>query len=237
MNHKEKLSATEFLSAFLIRYKVTLIVFLALIAVLLIGISVGAVLSQKSNIKNIIIAESILDLYSEFENANDDEKENARLKLNDAISQGKNTKIGSYAFVRATMIESQILEDEDKKTEALSILSSLKDVKSNLYLIPIALHRAAVISEELGQLEDALSYYRAIEKNYSKDYFGMDRIYFNIARLEESLERLESAKNAYKKLIASENNSEENEKSPFVSIAKDRLIYLENESNNEGTKN
>ena len=111
--------------------------------------------------------------------------------------------------------------------DLIGSISKLKQQfkKSILYLIPIALHRAAVLAEDLKQPSEALTYYRSIEKNYAKSYFNMDRVYYNIARLEETLGNTDAAKTAYRLLIETAGNKEVD--SSLVSVAKDRLIYLE----------
>lgn len=226
MEKNEKLSTVDFISSLLVRYKILLIVITLVIAVSLIGLAVGAVVTNASTEKNAALAEEILDAYSELETAASEKKEEAAASFTELVAKGKETRKGSYAYVRAVLCESQMLETEDKKEEALNSLSVLCDLKSDLYLIPIALHRAAVLAEDLGKNDEALTYYYAVADHYGKTYFNMDRIYFNIGRLEELSGNNTRAQQIYSKLIDSA-STKENSDSSLVSIARDRLIYLE----------
>lgn len=227
MEKNEKLSTVDFISSFLVRYKIVLIAVSVVIAVCLIGLAAGAVVANAAIEKNAALAEKILDAYSEWETADSDKKEEAAASLTELVSGGKESRKGSYAYVRAVLCESQMLETENKKEEALNSLAVLRDLKSDLYLIPIALHRAAVLAEELGKNEDALAYYYAIADHYGQTYFNADRIYFNIARLEELSGNRAQAEKIYHKLIDSASAKEGSSDSSLVSVAKDRLIYLE----------
>lgn len=226
MTGSEKFSAADFISAFLVRFKIPLILTGVLIAAVLVGVAVGAVVIQNAAEANAAIAEEIADAYAEWVSAGDEEKEEAGSVLTAAIDKGKAEKQGSYAFVRAVLCESQMAETEGDREGALASLSVLKEIKAvSLYLIPIALHRAAVLAEELEQPSEALAYYRSIEKNYAGSYFNMDRVYYNIARIEETLGNTDEAKDVYRLLIETAGNKEAD--SSLVSVAKDRLIYLE----------
>lgn len=227
MENNEKLSTVDFISSFLIRFKIPLIVIFIAITVFLIGLAVWTVAVRQSVNNNAAVAEEILDAYSRFESAEATEKEDAKAALTEALKKGKAEKKGSYAFIRALLCESQMAEAEGNEEDALTVLSPLKEIKSDSYLIPIGLHRAAVLAEKQNQREDALAYYYAIEKNYGKSYFNMDRVYYNIARIEELSGNTEQAKKIYRKLIESAPSKENSANPSLVSIAKDRLIYLE----------
>lgn len=234
MDNNEKLSAVDFISSFLIRFKLPLVIFFIAIVVLLIGLTIGTVVVKKSTDANAFVAEEILDAYSRFESVNSEEKEEAKAALIEALEKGKAEKKGSYAFVRALLCESQMREAEGNEEEALKVLSPLKEMRSDLYLIPIGLHRAAILAEKLEQREDALTYYYAIEKNYGKSYFNMDRVYYNIARIEELSGNIEQARKIYLKLVNTAPSKETSTASSLVSIAKDRLIYLETKDTGNG---
>lgn len=226
MTSNEKFSTADFISAFLVRFKIPLILTGVLIIVALIGVAVSAVVIQNATEANAAVAEEIADAYAEWVSAGEEDKAEAESVLTAAIEKGKAEKQSSYAFVRAVLCESQMAETKGDQEGALAALSVLKEIKAvSLYLIPIALHRAAVLAEDLKQPSEALTYYRSIEKNYAKSYFNMDRVYYNIARLEETLGNTDAAKTAYRLLIETAGNKEVD--SPLVSVAKDRLIYLE----------
>lgn len=227
MENHEKLSTVDFISSFLVRFKIPLIVVFIAIAVILIGLAVGAVVVRQSADANAAVAEEISDAYDRFESAGEADKEDAKAVLTEALEKGKAEKKGSYAFVRALLCESQMSEAEGNDEKALEVLSALKELKSDSYLIPIGLHRAAVLAEKSEKRDEALAYYYAIEKNYGKSYFNIDRVYYNIARLEELSGNTEQAKKIYRKLIESAPSKENSANPSLVSIAKDRLIYLE----------
>lgn len=238
MENHEKLSAVDFISSFLVRYKIVLIAIFSAVTVLLISLAVGAAVTSRFAEANAAVAEEILDAYSRFTTAEASEKEEAKITLTEALEKGKATKKGSYAFVRAVLCESQMSEEEGDEETALTILTELQNLKGNLYLIPIGLHRAAVLAEKQGQQAEALAFYKSIAKNYSQSYFNMDRVYYNMARLEETVGDKEAARKIYKKLIDSFSVKDSAEQPALVSIAKDRLIYLEtataeNEENEE----
>lgn len=128
---------------------------------------------------------------------------------------------GGIVGVRANMLSADIYFQNKDFEKARSAWLAAASKGKKAYTAPLAYFNAAVCSEELNDLDGAISYYETASK--FEDFFEADHALFSLARVQEEKQDFAVAGSTYQSLI---------DKSPEVSwakLAKTRMIALKND--------
>lgn len=125
---------------------------------------------------------------------------------------------GGIVGVRANMLKAEILFEQKNYDASRSAWLKAADAKKSVYTAPLCYYNAAICSENLNDLEGAVSgYEKAIS---SKDFYLIDHAYFSLGRVNEAKGDLEKAVAAYEKIEAIHSGSR------WANLAKDRIIAI-----------
>lgn len=126
-----------------------------------------------------------------------------------------------YAAQRALYIKGNVYYKKSEWSSAAEVFILLQERFPKSYLAPIALHIAAIASEEMDEIDRALKLHNQIISSYASMYPDTPRSIFTIGRLYEHKEQYEEAKEQYNTLI------NEYTSSNWTKLARDRIIYLQ----------
>ena len=191
-----------------------------LISVLLVFVIfavLGTSISSKSIEKGLSQVEAIE--YSFKKDADDISAEDFKAKQDEALAslQGLVLK-GGIVGVRANMLKAEILFEQKNYEESRTAWVKAAEIKKSAYTAPVCYYNAAVCSENLNDLDVAVSYYTSAVG--SNDFYLIDHAYFSLGRVNEAKGDLEKAVEAYKKI------EEIHGSSRWVNLAKDRIILI-----------
>lgn len=148
-------------------------------------------------------------------------EDEAVAELQKIVSANKNT----YAAYFACSAIADIYIERKDFQKALENYETAAGAISKSYTAGIAYFNAAVCSEELGNKENALEFYK---KSAEVENFALKpRAMFNEGRLNEALKNIEAAIEAYKKL------SEKYPDNEWALMGKSRMIELEIQKSKE----
>lgn len=120
--------------------------------------------------------------------------------------------------VRANMLKAEILFQKKDFEQSRSAWDKAASAKKSAYTAPICNYNAAICSENLGDLDSAVTYYlRSLDAD---EFYLSDHAYFSLGRVYEAKKEYDNAISAYEKII------EEHVTSPWASLAKSRIISL-----------
>ena len=125
---------------------------------------------------------------------------------------------GGIIGLRANMLAAEIKFAQKNYEEARAAWLKAAEVKKNAYTAPLCYYNAAVCSENLGDTDNAILYYKSASDN--KDFLLVDHALFSLGRVNESVQKYEDAKAAYEKL------SELHATSSWAQMAQSQLISL-----------
>ena len=117
---------------------------------------------------------------------------------------------------RASIISAELYFQTADFEKARDLFVKAADLRKKAYFAPDCYFNAGVCSENLGDNENALLYYKKAG-DYS-DYLLIDHVLFNIGRLNEALGDLDSAKASYEKL------NDLHPTSNWAKLAKSRIL-------------
>ncbi len=230
MNSVEKKNKkiSDILGNFIYKYKFLLISVFFVIILFIVGFGITRIVLEKNKVKSAKLAESILDAKEEYEAEEDvDKKEELETSYLALIESIKNENNNNYAEFRA-IFEEAIFYEESDKGKALNCFLEFKNKKGKNYLIPLALHKAAIISEELGkEVDDIIDLYKIISNKFYDIYIDIDRVNFNIGRLYEKKGEEKEALKYYNKIIDKFEDENIEDLSEWYKFAKDRVFYIE----------
>ncbi len=124
--------------------------------------------------------------------------------------------------VRSLLFAAEINFELENWTEAFDLYLNSYEEDTESYTAPIALYNAGISSEELQNIDDAVTYLSmAIEYD---DFALKARAMFNLGRIEDSRENYAQAAESYQKLI------DDFPSTTWANLARSRLITLRTES-------
>ena len=120
--------------------------------------------------------------------------------------------------LRANMLVAEIKFAQKNFDEARAAWLKAAEIKKNAYTAPLCYYNAAVCSENLGDTENAILYYKSASED--NDFLLVDHALFSLGRVNESVQKYDDAKAAYEKL------SELHPTSSWAQMAQSQLISL-----------
>ena len=205
------------LNAKLEKSKGTVIV-VAVVAVILIAVvAIFATVRTKSIEKGIEQFEQIS--FSLTDKATDISAEDLAARENKALEELSSlTGKGGIVGLRANMLVADLKFAQKNYEEARSAWLKAVEIKKSEYTAPLCYYNAAVCSENLGDNEKAISYYKSASEY--DDFLLIDHALFSLGRVNEEAEKFTDAKAAYEKLV------ELRPSANWGQLAKSRLISL-----------
>ena len=219
MNKDEKKETfNEKLAGYVDKRAKILIGVLVAIVVLFVAYCISFIVIQNNNKKGIESVDTIeFKLTDGSESLSDEEVEERKNVALESLNSFM--KKGGVTGVRANMLAAEIYYSrKDYKNSAECYkLAAQKGKKS--YTAPICNYYAAVSYENVGNLDEALAFYKkaAVFDTFVKSSHAK----FSCARILESKGNLEEAKKVYQDLV--DNNSGDT----WADVAKTRLLYLD----------
>lgn len=125
---------------------------------------------------------------------------------------------GGIIGARANMLKGEILFEKQDYEKSRDAWAKAAGSKKGIYTAPICNYNAAVCSENLNDLDGALSYYEKAAA--AKDFYLVDHAYFSIGRVNEAKGDFDAALAAYEKV------EELHPSSRWAPLAKDRVIAI-----------
>lgn len=222
MEKEEKKTIEGSISSFVYKYRVALIVIVAVLV--LGGIAAGVVvgISEKNTEKGYSAYDTLVYNLSNYQNDSNLTADEVAAKEADILAQAKdlaskNAKngVGAHAFMLVGGLEFGNGNFENAKNAWLSAAAA--DSKS--YTAPVSYYNAGVACEELKDFDGAVA---NIEKALSYDNFLLKaKAIFNLGRIEEQRGNIAKAAEYYTKL------NDEYSGDQYANLAKSRLIYFE----------
>ena len=133
------------------------------------------------------------------------------------------TEKSGVVGLRANMLVAEIKFSQKNYDDARAAWLKAVKAKSNNYTTSLCYYNAAVCSENLGDSENAISYYKSASDD--DEFLLVDHALFSLARVNEDIKNYEEAKAAYEKLNGLHPSSS------WAQLAKTRLIALQNAGN------
>ena len=189
----------------------------AVIVVAIIAVAVFATLKSKSTEKGIEQVDSIS--YALTNEAKDLSNEDVAARQNKALEDlAALTEKCGIVGIRANMLVAEIKFSQKKYDEARAAWLKAATAMNKIYTVPLCYYNAAVCSEELGDTDGAISYYKSASEE--PEFILVDHALFSLARVNETAGKYDDAKAAYEKLV------ELHSSSSWAQLAKSRLIAL-----------
>ena len=195
----------------------TIIAILIVLLVFVVAISVFAAVKSKVAEKGISQIDSIS--YALTNDAKDLSAEDIAVRQNKAIEDLLPlSNKGGVVGLRANMLLAEIKFAQKNYDEARAAWLKAASAKPKVYTAPLCYFNAAVASEELGDTENAIAYYKNATEN--EEFLLIDHALFSLGRLNESAQKYEDAKAAYEKA------AELHSSSSWANLAKSRVIAM-----------
>jgi len=218
MSEKSELSVNQRLSNFFARHGKILVGIAILMIVVIIGAFVMDKIRIAKNEKATILAEDIIEGFSDWKTAEDDsEQEDAFMAL---IDEALLDFEGTFAEQRALYMRGQYYIEKEMWTEASADFYTLYDKYPESYLAVVSLFNAASTIEEAGSNEKAISYYQELVDNFKGEAPEVPDALFQLGRLSEKEGNVDQAIEYYEQLILDFSDTD------WTNLAKSRIISL-----------
>lgn len=218
------------LAGFLQKNRIFMLSFLLAIALFFIVFAIVSEVKSHRVEESTLMAENLEARYDTWAENMDKEEEEKPDNLSeieeDLISQADEiweTYPNLYAAQRALYVKGNIFYKKEDWASAAEVFITLQERFQDSYLAPIALHIAAIASEEMDDIDGALELHNLIVSLYSETYPDTARSIFTLGRLYEYKGQYEEASNQYNILISEYTTSN------WTKLARDRIIYLQAE--------
>ncbi len=103
--------------------------------------------------------------------------------------------------------------------EAKEYLLKYIEASPSSFFAPFALHRAAIIDEQIGKQDEAFKIYQRLERDYEGAVIT-DEVYYDLGRVYQTKGEYLKAREYYNKVVSSF------PRSIFANKAKNRLLLL-----------
>ena len=216
----EKATAGERLSQFMLRHRMPIIVFAAVVVAAIVVYGISAAVVSSSRAKGISFVDTVeYDLTNDSASLSDAEIESKRsdamTKLTPYLGRG------GIVGVRANMLAAGIAYGRKDYATAKSYWTAAAAKGAKSYTAPLAYYNIAVCDENTGNLADAAAGYgKAADE---KDFPLASHARFSEGRVYEALGDYKKASESYAKLSASALGD------AWTNLAETRLIALKAE--------
>lgn len=213
----EKVTLADSLGTAIEKSKKSVIVVSVLVVVAIVAVAVCATLRAKSAEKGIEQIDLIsYELTSDADGLSETDVAARQATALDALAplSGKSGVVG----LRANMLLAEIKFAQKNYSEARDAWLKAVAAKNKAYTASLCYYNAAVCSENLNDIENAISYYK--QATSDEDFLLIDHALYSLGRVNESAAKYDDAKSAYDTLYALHPSSQ------WAQLAKSRLIAL-----------
>ena len=214
-----KSSGSAKLSEFLIKNRKVLVIVLILVIVVLVGFVVFTSVKSASVEKGLSKIEAVeYNLTKNGAAFSDSElvtaQDNALSELSSFLSKG------GIVGARADMLAADIYFQKKDFSKSYDLWMTASAKVKGTYLESLCKYEAAVCAEGRGNLDDAVSLYKAVAED--KNFVDRSRAYFNLGRINESKDDYKAAKEAYDSIASLGYAGDK-----WADLAKSRLLQLQ----------
>ena len=219
-NVHEKININEKINDFFRKYRRSIVIFLAGVAVLTTGLIAHSVIDEVLNKRNIAMMEEFDRCYEalRFDINEPSKEEEVKILLGDLEKFAGNGK--GYVKGRAWALAAAIHADRKAWAEAGDLWLKAAEAASKTYLAPVSLFQAAVAAEWREDTAAAIDLYTRCVS--SRNFPAAARAQFSIGRLEESRNNQDAAIEAYRGVV-----SKYPAETVWINLARSRILYLE----------
>ena len=222
MEKNEKNGAREAVIQFIQKFRIVLLVLLALI----IGGIIVAIAYEEVTKASVAALTSMVEQLDSAHEAvltakTDEEKKTLTNDFDAMVKKASDSFKGTFAEQRAYFIKGSMLYADKSFSDAEIMFVKAATAMPNSYLAPVALLSAAFAAEDANNTVKAIEYLTKITKDYEKSSALVSRAWFNIGRINEAGQQYKDAAAAYQKIVETSAGSN------WTKLAKDRIIYLE----------
>ncbi len=214
---KEDVGAQQKVENFILRNRKPLLYILAILIVAVIAVSVVFCVLDAGRKSGLDAIDAIENVYTKNnESLSDAELYSRQDTALDALSPylGKKNIVG----IRASMLAAEIYFERKDFSASLAQWLNAASYNEKSYTAPICYYNAAACSDEIGNAEDATSFYAmAAEK---KDFYLASHALFNLGRIKESSGDYAGAVEAYQKAVDSYSGDD------YAKLSQSRIIVL-----------
>lgn len=222
---EEKLSFSDKLGKWI--YKNRVILISVIVIALFVGIACAIIFSviNKNTEKKFAELDTLVVEYAslnyDFEKT-EDEKALEVASILESITALADDNASNGVGLRAYMTAAEINFNNEDYQAAIDAWLKVVEANNKAYTAPLSLYQIAVSYEELGDIENAISY---LEKASEYDNFSLkSKALFNQGRLEESRGNYAVAVEKYNSLVSEMPYDE------WAKLAKSRVIFIETEN-------
>jgi tetratricopeptide (TPR) repeat protein len=218
--HEPKPTILDRLSHFLSRHRTALIVFIVVLAVAVVALFVFMQISTSRTENSLVLVEDLQTQYGEWLGLDSDGRTAEFETLVASVTELAGKYPRTYATQRAIYIHARALTELERWGEAAEVYLDLVDRFPEVYLAPISLTQAAVVSENANDPQAALDILNRLVEEYDAQSGEIPRALFSIGRINEGLDNMAEAALSYNRLI------DDYPSSSWTNLARDRIITL-----------
>ncbi|MDR2897234.1 MAG: tetratricopeptide repeat protein [Spirochaetaceae bacterium] len=223
---EEKKSVSDVLGGLLVKYRVVIIGLVVALILAAVGIAAGLAISEGVRTKGLTefdtLTESLVSARSELTGDALSAKEDEILSsLDGLVSKNSRNVVG----VRASMLKAEIYFAREDWASAKDAWIKASDIDSKAYTAPLCLYNAAVSSEELGDLDGAVTLLGKVVEN--TDFSLRQEALFSLGRIEDQRGNYAAAVEQYEKMLAEQPNDS------WTLLAHSRILQLQAEGKAE----
>ncbi len=202
-------------------WKLFTIVIAGMILVM-VGIMILSFIQEKRRNASAELSEEIQELYDDWilEEAEDRENDS----INTLIDRALDEYPRHFAAQKALFIRSKMAYEEENWAGAVKDFDELARRWPKSYLAPVSLFNSASAKEQAGNIEDAEQTFYKIIELYAETSPLIPEVYFNLGRIAESVNEVDSALEKYNEIISAYPGSR------WTDLSRNRIILLKNQS-------
>ncbi len=202
-------------------WKLFILVIVGMIFVM-IGIMTLSFIQEKNRNTSAELSEEIQELYDDWISEEPEDRDDDSIKT--LIDKALAEHPGHFAAQKALFVRGKMAYEEENWAEAAENFDELANRWPRSYLAPVSLFNSASAKEQAGNAEDAeQTFYRIIEL-YAETSPLIPEVYFNLGRIAESVNDVDTALEKYNEIIAGYPGSR------WTDLSRNRIIFLENQS-------
>ncbi len=220
MEKNEKNTQNSMVISFIENTRKPIIVILVALILIAIILSVVVAMENSKIAEGLNVLDSIEFRYESLDNSSEEYSNEQSSLLKEAITLSEQSS--GVVKVRSLLFSADVNFDLENWSDARDLYVQAYEADTTSYTAPLALYNAAISSEEMVDLDGAVSYL-TMAKNY-EDFSLSARALFNLARIEDTRGNYQIAADTYQEL------NDNYPSTSWANLAKSRLIVLKSEN-------
>lgn len=217
---KDNVNTSEKIDSFVSKNRKPILIIGLIVIIAAIAVCVTVAVTDSVKGKNISAIDAIE--YSLTKDSNDIDETAIAARLNDALTAvTPYLSKGGIAGVRANMLAADVSYQKKDFANSRDYWLAAAEKGKKMYTASICLFNAAVCSEELNDLSNALAYYEKASEG--EEFLLVTHCLFSAGRVKEAMNDAEGAVEAYQKLV------EKYPSDQWTNLAQSRILALKAE--------